>query len=190
MPRARLTTRLSVAHGVRDTEPAVVSVVAKSNTGKTTLLQALVPELRALGLSVGVLKHHGHPTAFDMPGKDTFKLSATGADIVVGVSPVQVATFRAVDEPDLDEVIRSSFAGMDIVLTEGYKTGSYPKIEVHRSARSSDLLCTEDQLLAVATDVDLAFDIPQFNIDDAAGIAAFLFTWISEPRPIHVVRDM
>jgi len=118
-----------------------VSVVAKSNTGKTTLLQSLIPELRALGLSVGVLKHHGHPAAFDMPGKDTFKLSATGADLVVGVSPVQVATFRTVDEPDLDEVLQ--------------------------------------QLLAVATDVDLTLDVPQFGIDDARGLAAFLAMWIS-----------
>jgi len=174
-----LTARLPLRHAGSASGPPIVSVVAKSNTGKTTLLQSLIPELRALGLSVGVLKHHGHPAAFDMPGKDTFKLSATGADLVVGVSPVQVATFRTVDEPDLDEVLQSSFEGMDIVLTEGHKTGSYPKIEVHRAAHTSELLCTEEQLLAVATDVDLTLDVPQFGIDDARGLAAFLAMWIS-----------
>jgi molybdopterin-guanine dinucleotide biosynthesis protein B len=155
----------------------VVSFVAKSNTGKTTFLEALIPELRALGVRVGALKHHSHPRPFDMPGKDTYRITEAGADVVVGMSPVQIATFRTVTEPDFVDVIRSSFADVDIVLTEGYKRGPYPKIEVCRAARSSKLMCSEDELLAVVSDGSFALSVPQFDLDDAAGVAAFLVGW-------------
>jgi len=157
--------------------PAIVSVVGKSNTGKTTLLEGVVPALRNRGVSVGVLKHHGHPTPFDMPGKDTYRLSAIGAEVVVGLSPIQVAVFRNVAEPDIDEVLRSSLGGVDLVLTEGYRRGPYPKIEVLRAERSARLLCTENELLAVVTDIDLPVQVPQFQIGDAQSVAAFLEAW-------------
>lgn len=158
--------------------PAVVSVVARSNTGKTTLIESLIPEIQSLGLSVGVLKHHERPTLFDLPRKDTSRASEAGADVVVGVSPVQVATFQAVREPDLYEILKSSFNQVDLVLTEGYKSGNYPKLEVFRAERSSELLCPEESLLAVATDTELPVDVPQFGLDDASGIAAYLVAWL------------
>jgi molybdopterin-guanine dinucleotide biosynthesis protein MobB len=158
--------------------PAVVSIVARSNTGKTTLIESLIPEIQSHGLSVGVLKHHERPTLFDLPRKDTSRVSLAGADVVVGVSPVQVATFRAAVEPDLDDILRSSFQDVDLVLTEGHRSGAYPKIEVHRAERSNELLCREDELLAAVTDVELPVHVPQFGLNDTRGIAAFLVRWL------------
>lgn len=154
-----------------------MSVVAKSRTGKTTLLERLIPLLREAGMTVGVMKHHVHAQPFDVPGKDTFRLSDAGADLVVGVSPVQIATFRSPGRTSLDEIIDAAFGNVDIVLTEGYKRGSYPKIEVHREARSRELLCSGNELLAVATDENLSVNVPQFHIDDTASIAEFLVRW-------------
>jgi len=157
----------------------IVSVVARSNTGKTTLLEGLLPALKAAGVRVAVVKHHHHTSSFDTPGKDTFRLAEAGADLVVGVSPVQVATFkREAGSDDLDSVIAHHCAGYDLVLTEGYKRGSYPKIEVHRSERSTELLCDFDEMLALVTDTRWNADVPQFSLDDPVGLAAFLVAWL------------
>jgi molybdopterin-guanine dinucleotide biosynthesis protein B len=158
--------------------PPVVSVVAKSGTGKTTFMERLIPALKDRGLRVGVVKHHGHPTSFDVPGKDTYRHAQAGADVVVGASAVQVAIFRQEDgSADLDEVIARHCGGLDIVLTEGYKRGSYPKIEVHRSERSDELLCGPEELLALVSDTAWSLDVPQFGLEDAAGVADFLVRW-------------
>jgi molybdopterin-guanine dinucleotide biosynthesis protein MobB len=165
-------------------DPPIVSFVGRSNVGKTTLLGQIISELRAHQINVGVMKHHHHTTSFDTPGKDTFRLSEAGANLVVGVSPVQVATFRNIDDPNIDSILRSSFVGMDIVLTEGHKRGPYPKIEVVRASRSTKLLCSEDELLAVVTDLDLSIGARQFRLDDASGVAAYLVGCLPRRSPL------
>ncbi len=155
--------------------PLVVSVVAKSNTGKTTLIEGLLPELKELGLRVGVLKHHHFLSSFDVPGKDTYRMAEAGADVVVGASPVQVAVFRRQDGTgSLGALVAEHFGEMDLVLIEGYKRGAYPKIEVHRAARSDELICHEEELLALASDRSWPMSVPQFSLADTSGLAAFL----------------
>jgi molybdopterin-guanine dinucleotide biosynthesis protein B len=84
----------------------VVSFVTRSGTGKTSFLGNLIPELKARGLRVEILKHHAHPTPFEVPGKDTYRLAQAGADVVVGSSAIQVAFFRQEnDSLDLEGVI-------------------------------------------------------------------------------------
>jgi len=170
--------------------PLVVSFVSWSGVGKTTFLEKLVPELKKLGLRVGVLKHHAHATGFDVPGKDTYRLSAAGADIVVGASPVQTAVFIPGNaSADLDAVIRRHLMAVDLVLLEGYKRGHYQKIELYRSDRAGKdgaddgLLCDVNELLAVVTDVklDLPEAINQFGLDDPAGVANLLSELILRP---------
>lgn len=159
-----------------------VSVVAKSNTGKTTLLELLIPLLKARGLTVGVLKHHSHLSSFDVPGKDTYRLADAGADVVVGASPVQVAVFRRENgSVDLDTVLTTHFTGLDLVLTEGYKRGPYPKIEVHRSARSDQLICRFEELLALVSDRSwsLPLGMPLFPLNDPSSLAEFLVARLS-----------
>jgi molybdopterin-guanine dinucleotide biosynthesis protein B len=160
--------------------PRVLSVVAKANTGKTTLLEQLIPVLDGRGWSIGVLKHHSHTSSFDTPGKDTYRIAEAGAAMVVGASPVQIATFRRREADDnLEAIINTLFAGMDLVLTEGYKRGPYPKLEVHRAARSTEVLCSAEELLAVVTDVDLPIGVPQFSLDDIEGLATFVEDWLA-----------
>jgi molybdopterin-guanine dinucleotide biosynthesis protein B len=161
--------------------PLVISIVAKSGSGKTTFIEKLLPKLKTRGLSVGVIKHHGHTTLFDMPGKDTYRHFQAGADVVVGASAVQVAVFRRQDgAADMDDVISDYFTGLDLVLTEGFKRGPYPKIEVHRAARSSEILCGPEELLAIVTDEPLAVDAPQFGLEDAGGVADLLIIWVGK----------
>jgi molybdopterin-guanine dinucleotide biosynthesis protein B/molybdopterin-guanine dinucleotide biosynthesis protein len=163
--------------------PPAVSFVAKSGTGKTTVLEQLIPELVRRGLVIGVLKHHAHATPFDVPGKDTYRLAQAGARVVVGAGKSQVAVFRQEDgAAHLEAIIARDLAGMDLVLIEGFRRGTYPKIEVHRKARSPDLLCDASELLALVTDERLNVDVPQFSLEDAPGLAAFLCDWLGTGR--------
>ncbi len=164
-------------------QPAVISIIAKSGTGKTTFISKLIPELKRLGVRVGVLKHHSHPTPFDTPGKDTFRMTQAGAEIVVGVSAVQTAVFlQHLGSDDLDAIIARFLSDMDLVLIEGYKRGDYPKIEVHRAARSQTLLCTPDELLLLATDAAFDLPVPQFHLNDVERIASWLVSWLAQPQ--------
>lgn len=164
--------------------PPVVSFVAKSGTGKTTLMEKLIPELNARGLRVGVVKHHGHATPFDVPGKDTYRLAQAGAAVVVGACAVQVAVFRQENgAADLDQVIARHCAGLDLVLIEGYKRGPYPKVEVHRAARSNELLCGPDDLLALVSDEPWPYDVPQFGLEEVSRLAEFLADWLQRGTP-------
>ncbi len=162
--------------------PAVVSFVARSGMGKTSFLEKLIPELKSRGLRVGVLKHHAHATPFDVPGKDTYRLSAAGADVVVGACSVQLAVFHQEDgAADLEGLIGRQFEGVDLVLAEGFKQRHFPKIELHRAAhpRSGAMLCEPGELLAVVTDVSLDVAAPQFDLEDAPGVADFLLAWLA-----------
>ncbi|MCL1592769.1 MAG: molybdopterin-guanine dinucleotide biosynthesis protein B [Actinomycetia bacterium] len=162
------------------TTQRIVSIVARSQTGKTTLIEALLPELKKAGLRVAVVKHHHHTSSFDTPGKDTHRMAEAGADLVLGISPVQVATFRReAGSDDLDGVIERHCADFDLVLTEGYKRGAFPKIEVYRAERSDELLCDFDEMLALATDTHWQTTVPQFDLDDAVGLATFLTDWLA-----------
>ena len=156
--------------------PPVVSIVAKSGTGKTTLLEKLISELKLRGYRVGAVKHDAHSFSIDHEGKDSWRLTNAGADTMLITSPEKVAMVKqnTDTEPALTETIANYCGDLDIVLTEGFKRSSMPKIEVHRSERSEQLLCRGDEydsnLFAVASDSCLDLDVPVYDINDAPGL--------------------
>jgi molybdopterin-guanine dinucleotide biosynthesis protein B len=153
----------------------VVSVVGKSDSGKTTLICGLLPELKRRGYRVATIKHDVHGFEIDKPGKDTWKHSQAGADIVVISSPVKIALMEKVGtELTLDQVI-SRIANVDLILSEGYKQNNKPKIEVFRSTIHDAPLCgREDNLLALASDTRPDLSVPVFALDDYSAIADLL----------------
>ena len=157
----------------------IVSFVAKSGTGKTTLLEKVIAELKARGWRVGAIKHDAHNFEIDHPGKDSYRLAAAGADTMLISSPGKLALIKRYStEPDIRDLIDSYFDDVDIILTEGFKKSDLPKIEVHRMERSETLLCRGEEfdptLIAVASDEPLDLDVPLFDIDDVDGIASFI----------------
>lgn len=152
----------------------VISVVGRSNSGKTTYLEKLIVELKRRGYMVAVIKHHHQGFDIDMPGKDTWRHAQAGADIVCLASPHKMAMIRKSDhEMALDQVV-SYIDNVDIILTEGYKKESRPKIEVYRKAAGNDPLGSRPELLAVVSDTVLYEDVPHFKLDDPAAMADFL----------------
>jgi len=157
--------------------PPVVSIVAKSGTGKTTLLEKLIAELKTRGYRVGAVKHDAHSFSIDHEGKDSWRLTQAGADTMLITSPEKVAMVKQNPpdrEPVLTETIANYCGDLDIVLTEGFKRSSMPKIEVHRQERSERLLCRGEEhdpaLFAVASDQPLELDVPVYDLNDATGL--------------------
>lgn len=156
----------------------VISIVAKSGTGKTTLLEKLIAELKRRGYRVGALKHDAHRFDIDREGKDSWRLTQAGADTMVISSPAKMAMVKMNQdgyEPNVTDVIGAYFIDVDIVLTEGFKKNGFPKIEVNRKARSQALLCRGEEhdpaLIAVASDATFDIDVPVFDINDYKGIS-------------------
>jgi molybdopterin-guanine dinucleotide biosynthesis protein B len=159
----------------------VISFVAKSGTGKTTLLEKLIKELKKRNLRIAVIKH-AHDFEIDKPGKDSWRHAKAGADIVAISSFEKFALIeKHQKEMTLDEII-SRISGVDLILTEGYKKENKPKIEVFRAEVSKELLSKPEELIAIASDVRLDVGVPCYDIDDAEGIAAEIQDYIDRIR--------
>lgn len=161
--------------------PAIVSISAKSGTGKTTLLVKLIAELKKRGYAVGAIKHNAHDFNIDYEGKDSWRLTRAGADTMMITCRERMAIVKRhadSQEPPVKDSIHSYFGDMDIVLTEGFKKNDFPKIEVHRRECGTRLLYRDDSydptLIAVASDSPLQVDVPVFDLDDATAICDFI----------------
>jgi len=154
----------------------IVSIVGKSDAGKTTLLEKLVSELTARGYRIGTIKHDVHGFDIDHEGKDSWRHKHAGARIVAISSPTKVAVIRDVDtEETIDGLAANYFQEVDIILTEGYKRESKPKIEVFRSQVHEKPLCTnDDHLVALVSDIPLDLGVSRFELNDIKGLGEFL----------------
>jgi len=149
--------------------------VGRSNSGKTTLIEKLLPEFSRLSLAVGTIKHDIHGFDVDIPGKDSWRHRQAGARITVISSPTKLALIRDTDHDlGLDELV-VFFKGLDLILTEGYKRERNPKVEIHRAEVHAEPLCQgDDNLIAFVCDTPLDLGVPRFGLGDTAGLAAFL----------------
>lgn len=147
----------------------VYSLVGWSGSGKTTLLEKLLPLLRREGLTVAVVKHDGHEFEMDEPGRDSWRMARAGAE----VSAVFSATHAAILEnrPLTIEEMVARLRDVDLVLTEGGKSGPYPKIGVAREKR---LPPVRGSYVLVMSDRPVQTDAPVLDINDAQGLADFL----------------
>ncbi len=165
----------TTADATAGTAPALLAVVAKSDGGKTTFIEKLLPELIKLGLRVGTVKHDAHGFEIDHPGKDSWRHGHAGAAAYVVSSPDRLAYVARLDQDmPLVEIARRFFAGFDLVVAEGYKRTAPHKIEIFRlGAGHSEPLCAPGEALALVTDAAVEHE-HRFALDDAAGVARFI----------------
>jgi len=156
--------------------------VGRSGSGKTLLLERLIPELKKRGWRVGAIKHTHHAFDYDPRGKDSVRLFQSGAEVVAFASSSEVVVRRQVDSPASPAALVSQHMdGVDLVLVEGYKALPIPKIEVLNRGETPS--CQISELLAVvAQDVASTF-APCFRPDEAARLAKFLEARFLERRP-------
>ncbi|NLE44939.1 MAG: molybdopterin-guanine dinucleotide biosynthesis protein B [Chloroflexi bacterium] len=153
----------------------VLSFVGRSKSGKTTLLEKVIRELKGRGYRLAVIKHHYHAgVAVDVPGTDTYRFAQVGADCVIMAAPDQIMQMRRVTGDIALSDIVADVRDVDLIITEGYKRAGAPKIEVHRREQGSELVFRPEELVAVASDEYLDLSVPQFDLDDAAGLADFI----------------
>jgi len=155
----------------------IVSIVGKSNSGKTTLLEKLVRELKSRGYRIATIKHDAHSFEIDHEGKDSWRHKQAGAVVTVISSPEKLALVADTDHDHTLAEVRDTFIrDVDIILSEGYKKEQHPKIEVFRSELNRDMLCTgDDNLLAVAGDPPKVPEgIPIFDLNDPRPLCDFI----------------
>ena len=151
---------------------SMISIVGKSEAGKTTLLESLIVELKQRGYKVAIIKHASKDLELDEVGKDSWRLSQVGSEVTAVSSPEKLVIIRPIKQDlSLPELSRFIVGDYDLILTEGFKRSSTPKIEVHRKEQGDKLLCPPQQLLAVVTDEPLDIDVPQFAKDEIQGLA-------------------
>lgn len=155
----------------------VIGVVGWKNNGKTTLVARLVAHLVRAGLIVSTIKHAHHAIDLDQPGKDSWRHREAGAkEVVLATSRRWIVMHELRDEPEppLADIL-AKLAPADLVIVEGFKGTSLPKIEVHRAERGTDLIArTDPDVVAVAADTPLAgLAVPVLDLDDIPAIAAF-----------------
>ena len=156
-----------------------VAFVARSGTGKTTLMERVLPELLNRGFRVGAMKHDAHRFDIDRPGKDSYRLTAAGAQTMVITSAEKLALVKKHSgSPSAEDLLRDYFSDLDIVLVEGFRRSGLPKIEIHRKGRKDSLICRggnhDPGLIAVASDEPLELDVPVLNLNDPRNIADFI----------------
>lgn len=158
--------------------PPILSIVSKKNSGKTTLLEKLIPELVGRGYRIGTIKHDVHGFDIDREGKDTWRHKQAGAHGVIISSFNKMALIRDVaEELSIDQMVAQFYGDMDLVLTEGFKRGGKPQIEVFRSQAHAAPLHTKAQpgtLIAVASDTTVDLGVPRLDVNDVKAIADFI----------------
>jgi molybdopterin-guanine dinucleotide biosynthesis protein B len=155
----------------------VVSIVGKSDSGKTTLMEGIIRGLAVRGWRVATVKHHVHEVDVDQPGKDSWRHARAGASTTMISSPTQFVVVRHVSrERTLEELVEAAGEDTDILLTEGFKRAGSVRIEVSRKARSDEIISDPGSVFALVTDNEaLAIDgVPSFALDDHAGVVALI----------------
>ena len=153
----------------------VVSIVGQAKSGKTTLIEKLIPEMKSRGYRVATVKHTHQDIELDTPGKDSWRYAQAGSDAVVISTPKNLALIESLEQDaSIKDAVRLIGADFDILLVEGFHDAHVPKIEVHRKETGKELRCATEELKAIVTDEHFDVDLPQFTLDDTAGIIDFI----------------
>lgn len=159
-------------------EPYILSFVAAcSNSGKTTLIEKLIPLLQSKGYKIGALKHSAHKIEIDQEGKDSLRFSMAGAEQVIIASKEKIGIIRALrEELELKQILKL-FSNIDIIIIEGYHNNEYPKIEVHRKSVCNRLLYESNAcggIISIASDENLKTDCEVLDINNEVIIVEWI----------------
>ena len=164
-------------------KPEIITIVGKSNSGKTTLLEKLIANLVRRGYRIGTVKHAHDGFEMDTEGKDSWRHRKAGAGGTLVITADRVAMVKDDRSSDIEKM-QTYLSDMDIILAEGFKRQTLPKIEVFRTGSVHKTpLCMEDKnLIAFVTDSNYTPDVPIFGLEDIGRIADFIETNFLEKK--------
>lgn len=162
--------------------PSVVSIVGNSKAGKTTVIERLVQELKSRGYRLATIKHAPRGASFDEPGKDSWRHIEAGSEAAVVSSPDNLVLVKPVSQDTpLEEIVRLLGEDYDIILTEGFKQGNAPKIEIHCKDAGAPLKNIKKRI-AIVTDEPLETKARQFSFEDNKSLADLLERGFIKPQ--------
>lgn len=154
--------------------PSIISIIGSSRSGKTTLIEKLIGELKARGYRVATVKHALENVTLDQPGKDSWRHIQAGSEATAVSAKDKLVLIKPLaSEMNLEQIAQLFGEDYDIILAEGFKQSAAPKIEVHRREAGAPLSNIKG-LVAIATDESLDTDTRQFALDDIKGLAGFI----------------
>ena len=164
----------------------ILCFVGRSNSGKTTLIERLIPELVKAGYKVATVKHAGHGFDLDTEGKDSWRHKRAGASTVMVLSKGSLAMFADVNDDIKVSELRDRFLdqSLDLIIAEGWKSEGHPKIIIVRD-QLGEISYSLDGLLAVVSDKPIILPVPVIHLDDVAGVAAILIKQFPRRRREH-----
>lgn len=174
--------------------PLIISIIGYSNSGKTTLVESLVPRLKQKGVRVGTVKHTSHGFTIDQRGKDSFRHKSSGSDMTIVSGPKSLAMIRDTKANwGLGKIVRHYMREMDLVLAEGYKNEDFLKIEIIHDPDGEDVKTIrhaakadqtkrgrifsdhEKNLVAIVSDQNVETGKKIFKRNDVDELADFIF---------------
>lgn len=163
-------------------KPVILAISGAKNVGKTTLITNLIPYLKKHSLTVYVIKHDGHDFIPDVPNTDTFYMQQAGADgtAIFSDSTVMIVKKRTDKIKDFETRIFQAFPNADMILLEGFKNTSYPKIEVLRKEINLKPLSAKSSLIALVSDtlsLHKEYCVPLFTWNDTTNICKFVLSF-------------
>lgn len=162
----------------------ILCFVGRSNSGKTTFIERVIPELVRGGYKVATVKHAGHGFDLDTEGKDSWRHKQAGASSVVILSKGSMAMFADVSDQMKVEDVRDRFldGSYDLVIAEGWKNEGYPKIVIIRE-QAGEITVSPEGLLAVVSDKPVDMSVPVFALDDVPAVASLIMKHFPLQRP-------
>ena len=155
----------------------VVAFSAWSGTGKTTIIEKLITELKSRGLSVAAIKHDAHDFEIDKEGKDSWRFTAAGASVTAVSSGSKTALImqRKLCLSDIIDMI----SDVDIILAEGFNSENIPAIGISRSQTGKGFRQPPGKYIALVTDEPVTSNKPVFSLDDTRGLADFIINFFN-----------
>ena len=150
----------------------VIAFAAYSGTGKTTLIEKLIRELKTRGLRLAVIKHDGHKFEIDHEGKDSWRFAQAGADITM-ISSAEKTAYIEQGGLSLEQLL-GMVHDVDLILVEGYKNKDLPQIGIARKETGKGFTADVSRFLALVTDMEVEADVPCFGLEDIVGITKFI----------------